>query len=288
MRGKPRATFLTEVAARPVAGELAFRERRATKLITLLFFVVATGGLVAAAWIAASRDASGIAAVMAMSAVALMIMLMIAYTSFQASGHPSNWILRATPQGLFIHYRSYLNSHLPVDRDTVLFLPHREIDWVRGSRQTRQRGVPGDTGTLRRRFLEIGLRRKDISGIEEKFAEERAVTTAAPSRFNHYPVRIATGAIRVEWRSPRTAITPGLRYALDVLGQYYAAAPATDSTIASDEALVDVAAQEARIRDYLAQGDSITATKLARYYFGYDLTAAKAYIDRLENRNQRY
>lgn len=285
MRGKPRATFLTEAAARPVAGDPAFRERRASKLVTLLFFVALTGGFAAAAWIAASQDAKGLAAVMAMSAVALMIMLMIAYTSFQASGHPTNWILRATRQGLFIHYRSYLNSHLPADRDTVLYLPHREIDWVRGGRQTRRRGVPGDTSTLRQRFLEIGLRRKDMSGIAEKFAEERAVTTAAPSRFNHYPVQIAAGRIRIEWRSPRTAITPGLRHALDVLGQYYAAAPTADSTIASDEALLDIAAQEARIRDYVAHGDSITAIKLARYYFGYDLSAASAYVKRLEERN---
>jgi hypothetical protein len=48
--------------------------------------------------------------------------------------------------------------------------------------------------------------------------------------------------------------------------------------------LSDVAAQEARIREYLAQGDTITAVKLARHYFGYDLTAAKAYVERLEDK----
>lgn len=61
MRGKPRLTFLTEVEARPEPGDLVFRERRLGKLLASLVFFALTGGLVGAAWLAASEDGVGAA-----------------------------------------------------------------------------------------------------------------------------------------------------------------------------------------------------------------------------------
>jgi hypothetical protein len=286
MRGKPRLTFLTEAEARPQPGDLVFRERRLGKLLASLFFFAATGGLVGAAWFAASEGGLGaaLAAFLMLMAFAMLTVFMIAFTGFQASGRPTNWLLRVTSQGLFIHYRSYLNSHLPADRPTVVFLPHREIAWIRASQRTRSRRLPDDTTTLRRRYLEIGMRKDDVSELEAKLDEERAVAASAPSRFNHYPVLLAGRVLRIEWHSPRTAVTPGLRRAQAMLALDYPAAPDAAEVLASDETLSDVAAQEARIREYLAQGDTITAVKLARHYFGYDLTAAMAYVERLEDR----
>jgi hypothetical protein len=224
------------------------------------------------------------AAILALMTVTLAIIFMIAFAGFQASRRPTNWLLRVTSQGLFIHYRSYLNSHLPPDSPTAVFLPHREIAWIRASRRTQSRKLPDDTTTLRRRYLEIGLRRKDVSELAERLGDERAVTAAARSRFNHYPVLLAGRVIRIEWHSPRTAITPNLRRTQALLAPHYPAAPDIEEVLASDDALTDVGSREARIRDYLEQGDTITATRLARYYFGYDTTAARAYIERLEEK----
>jgi hypothetical protein len=288
MRGKPRLTFMTEAEARPGPDDLAFRERRLGKFLISMLFLALVVGFSLGAWMAAERGGAGaaLAAFLALMVVALIIMFMIAFASFQAAGRPTNWLLRVTAQGLFIHYRSYLNSHLSADRPTVLFLPHREIAWMRASQRTERRKLPNDTATTqRRRYLEIGLRKDDVSELEEQFADERAVMTAARSRFNHYPVLLVGRVIRVEWRSPRTAVAPGLRRTLDLLGPNYPAAPDVAEVLASDETLTDVAAQEARIRDYLAQGDTITATKLARHYFDYDLTAAKAYVERMEEKS---
>jgi hypothetical protein len=288
MHGKPKLTFLIEAEARPGPEDLAFRERRLGKfLISMLFLALIVCGAVGA-WMAAEKGGAGaaLAAFLALMVVGLIIMFMIAFAGFQAAGRPTNWLLRATAQGLFVHYRSYLNSHLSADRPTVLFLPHREIAWMRASRRTESRKLPNDTATtLRRRYLEIGLRKDDLSELERQLAEERAVTTSAPSRFNHYPVQLVGRVIRIEWRSPRTVVTPGLRQTLNLLASTYPAAPDVAEVLASDETLTDVTAQEARIRDYLAQGDTITATKLARHYFDYDLTAARAYVERMEEKS---
>ena len=286
MHGKPKLSFMTEVEARPGPDDLFFRERRLGKFLLSMLFLALTVCFAAGAWMAAKQGGAGgaLAAFLALMVVALIIVFMIAFAGFQAAGRPTNWLMRATSQGLFIHYRSYLNSHLPADRPTVFFMPHREIAWMRASQRTERRNLPNETASVRRRYLEIGLRKDDLSELQEHFTDERAVTASGRSRFNHYPVLLAGRVIRIEWRSPRTSVTPGLRRTLEMLGQNYPAAPDIAEALASDETLTDVAAQEARIREYLVQGDTITATKLARHYFDYDLTAAKAYVERLEER----
>lgn len=288
MRAGQNLTFLTEAEGRPGAGELAFRERRLGKAVGVGFFLLLTLGMAGAAWYAASqgREGAALAAVLAFSAAVLSVFVLIAVTAFLASRRPTNWLLRATTQGLFIHYRSYLNSHLPADLPTVAFLPHREIAWLRASRRKQSRNLPDDNVTLHRRYLEIGLRRRDLPELRERLEAERAVTNAAATRFNHYPVQLVGRVLRLEWSSPRTGITPGLKAAQHMLGRNYPAAPDIEATLASDETLTDTADREARIREYLRQGDTVTAIKLARFYFGYDLTAAKSYVERLEKKDQ--
>lgn len=284
MYGKPRVKFLTEAEARPGPDDLAFRERRLGKFLISMLLLALTFAMAAGAWLAAQEGRAGgvLSAFLALSVVALIIMFMVAFVGFQAAGRPTNWVLRATAQGLYIHYRSYLNGHLPADLPTVVYLPHREIAWMRASRRTERRSLSNESRTVRRRYLEIGLRKTELSELEKHLAEERAITTSARTRFNHYPVQLVGRVIRIEWRSPRTSLTPGLRRTTEMLAMNYPAAPDTEQVLSRDEKLTDVAAQEARIREYLAQGDTITATKLAQHYFGYDATAATAYVERME------
>src|ERR1700743_1794344 len=41
--------------------------------------------------------------------------------------HPSNWLVRLSDEGLYIHYRSYLNDRMPSEDPTVVFLSYADI-----------------------------------------------------------------------------------------------------------------------------------------------------------------
>lgn len=285
MHGKPNLTFLTEAAARPEPGDAVFRERRTGKLVAAALLMAACVGGAGATWFIAAQDHFHILVALFFSQITatLFVIFLIAFHGYRASGRAGNWLLRATPQGLFLHYRSYLNHHLPAESPTVAFLPRREIAWIRSSRWKQGRRLQDETTTERRDYLEIGLRGKDLSAFEKRLAKERRVAKKAKSRHNHYPVELAGNTIRVEWRSPRTAIAPDLGKCLEFLGESYPSAENVSETLANDETVTDAMEQERRIRDYVARGDIITATRLARHYFGYDLTAARDYVAALQD-----
>lgn len=283
MNEQPDLTFMTEAEARPLPGDRVFRERRLGKFLMSVMFFALTCGLAAGAWLMIAEGGMGVVAgvFLAVMTLATLIIFLIALAGFRASGHPSNWILRATPEGLFVHYRSYLNNDIPADSPTVVLLPHREIDWVRTSQQTQSQSFVGDKRTEKRRYLEIGFRRTDISAIEAKLSEERTLVSGRKSRFNHFPVDVDDGFLRIEWRSPRTSIHPGLQKALQILGRDYPAVPG-NAEVLDDDSVTDPTEQEARIRGHLARGEMIIAVKLARKYFGYDLTESRQYAEDLK------
>jgi len=69
------------------------------------------------------------------SAVILLV-LWLAHRMIAARFHPSNWLVRLGDDGLFIHFRSYLNEHLSAEDPTVVFLPYSD---VRSARMVRAR-----------------------------------------------------------------------------------------------------------------------------------------------------
>jgi hypothetical protein len=93
------------------------------------------------------------------SAVILLVLL-LAHRMIAARFHPSNWLLRLGVDGLFIHFRSYLNEHLSAEDPTVVFLPYSD---VRSARMVRERTKIRDTNhavtrqTIRWVELERGL-----------------------------------------------------------------------------------------------------------------------------------
>src|SRR5436305_11271268 len=56
----------------------------------------------------------------------------------------SNWLVRETDNGLYVHFRSYLNYHFSADNTTVAFIPYREISRARPGPATREKPSPGE------------------------------------------------------------------------------------------------------------------------------------------------
>src|SRR4051812_4025610 len=53
--------------------------------------------------------------------------LSLARRFLAARFRPSNWLVRQSENGLYLHFRSYLNYHFSPDDRTVAFIPYREI-----------------------------------------------------------------------------------------------------------------------------------------------------------------
>src|SRR6185503_4693825 len=51
---------------------------------------------------------------------------------------PTNWLVRATDDGLYIKFRSYLNYRFPTDQLTVVFIPYHAIKSARVVRERRE------------------------------------------------------------------------------------------------------------------------------------------------------
>lgn len=246
MHGKPNLTFLTEAAARPEPGDAVFRERRTSKFLAAALLMAACVGAASATWLVAAQDHLHIVVTLFFSQTTAMlfVVFLIALRGYRVSGRPDNWLLRATPQGLFVHYRSHLSGNLPADRQTVAFLPRHEIEWIRANRWKHGPNQQDLTVSERRDFLEVALHGADLSIFEKRLSKEHRLAKEAKSRHEHRPVELAGNVIRIEWRSPRTFITPGLDKALEFLKGSYRLKEATYDPLSGDEEPADPSGQQ--------------------------------------------
>ena len=70
--------------------------------------------------------------------LALIVLLIgrFALRSFLASRQPQSWRLRWDAEGIYLRYRSYLNNRFPADAPAALYLPRREVAWLKDRRET--------------------------------------------------------------------------------------------------------------------------------------------------------
>jgi len=160
------------------------------------------------------------------SAVSLLVLL-LAHRMIAARFHPSNWLVRLGDDGLFIHFRSYLNEHLSAEDPTVVFLPYPD---VRSARMVRERTKIRDTNhavttqTIRWVELELGIdpappvaalaTESRRPGVWEKRWYGRSATV-----YEDYPVRMQTPPfLRVKWQvKPRASVLlDGLRQRVEI------------------------------------------------------------------------
>jgi hypothetical protein len=222
-------------------------------------------------------------------AAVILIYLIILQRLITARFRPSNWLVRANDDGLFIKFRSYLNDRFPADDCTVVFLPYSE---TRSAKLIKERQELPDrdarnlrASTLRtRRFVQLELA-GDGESLAKALANESKRVFAKPfdgganvsTRYQHVPVKLSDRILRIEW-----AVVPSAQVLLDVLTRHTLVQPAGTSIkdFAHLEGL-DRKEQESRLLELAESGDMIGAVTLARQLYAYDLTTAKDFVDSL-------
>jgi hypothetical protein len=195
-----------------------------------------------------------------------------------------NWLLRYNSRGLLIKIGPTWG------RDTadafVAELSHDEIAWVRAYRHTTITREAGKRTSRPCGYLEIKLRAPPSEELE---ALRTCLATAGKPKTWHgwtavsgVPVRVTDdGMVRLQWYGPDSWVAPSLKRAVGVLGQEFAL---QDEVSETDDFTVPTADQqkmERQIVEFVAQGQMIAATKLARLRYGYSLAEAHRFVEDL-------
>jgi hypothetical protein len=218
---------------------------------------------------------------------AVLFLFLIART-LRGRMHPSNWLVRAHSTGLSIKFRSYLNRHFDPNDAIVVLIPYTEIEYVRDHRI--RRDVPGTRGSTEMHFLrfaEFKLKRDDdLERLREAVAAERMRKAPLNGRvIRHrakdldYPVQIADGFLRIEWR-----VWPRLtRFIQDISGYVTVQEP-----LKTREDFVQLKAasrrqQEDALLRLAAAGSNLAAIRIIKGLYGYDTRRAVQFLRELTN-----
>src|SRR5258708_36554771 len=111
--------FMREVEVPTTSRDLGFRSSRLYGVLFVLACLGACAGMIVFHWPRPNLAyyISGV----------IVLLLLLLHQFVTARFHPSNWLVRITDNGLFIHFRSYLNDHLSPKESTVCFLPSHDI-----------------------------------------------------------------------------------------------------------------------------------------------------------------
>jgi hypothetical protein len=195
---------------------------------------------------------------------------------------PSNWLLRATPDGLYLKFRSYLNHGMPAADETVVFLPHDRIVTISALTRTTTRRDPETTGgkeLRRRKFLRIRLDGGDLAALAGHLSRERRRWAGGRNfrrRSNHQLARaIGSDIVEVEW-----AGMGSVERALGLLAPRYpiGAPERIDDRARAGASKADL---ETQVKEPATRGETMAAIKLAKRLYGIGTTEAKAMIERL-------
>jgi len=216
----------------------------------------------------------------------VLVGLLVLQRYITARFRPSNWLARLNASGVYLQFRSYLNDVLPDVDETVVFIGYHEIRSARlVIERTTFADAEGGRATKTTRFVEFDVA-ADVALLAKALSVERA--RAAPSEhhwygtsstlYNDYPVQVeGPSFVRVRWSA-----TPGASKFLEALKPAVQIAP----PLSLFEDLTMLAAQtpehqEQQLLKLAAAGQTMVAIYLARRLYGFDLTTAKTFVDRL-------
>lgn len=216
----------------------------------------------------------------------ILLALILMRRLVTARFHQSNWLVRASDDGLFIHFRSYLNDRLSAEDSTVVFLGYSDI---RSARLVHERLRTLDSDgekTETRRLVELELA-VDPTPLAQALATECSRPGAPQKRwygssttlYRDYPVLMQSPPfLRVEWRAvpSATAFLEGLRQRVEI------APPIKTSEDFANLKGLTREQQEQRLRDLNQRGQTIEAVHLARRLYGMDLTQASKFVKELD------
>jgi hypothetical protein len=254
---------------------------RVRAVVGALVLALAAAGAFLFAWINGAWPAYYVAAVM-------VLCLLLYQRLILGRFRPSNWLLRATDDGLFVKFRSYLNHHFDAQEFIVLFLPYSELRSVRMVKERQEfpdRNRQSAATTTTQTILELELAVKSTEFAVALSAERARVFGKMPrtnrrmsTRYQHFPVRLVSPTLlRIEW-----GVVPRIQTLLDALTRHTLVRDAGESAkiIANLEQL-NRSDQETRLLELAESGDTIGAIAMARRLYSCDLTEAKQFIEGL-------
>jgi hypothetical protein len=221
----------------------------------------------------------------------ILFVLLLTHRFVTSRFHPSNWLVRAGDEGLFIHYRSYVNEDLSPDDPTVVFLPYSEIHSARLVREhVTKPDMNGRTTTEFQRWVELELA-TDTAALVDALGTERGRPGATEKRwygtsatlYLDYPVQIQTPPfLRIRWQVvPRAAVF------LKALQPRVEIAP--EVKVSEDFSALQnlpAAEQQKKLRELNQRGQTIAAIYTARRLYGCSLTDATNLVKGLSGGSQ--
>src|ERR1700756_2511205 len=220
------------------------------------------------------------------SGVILMFLLLL-HRLVTNRFHPLNWLVRAGDEGLFIHFRSYLNDHLSPDDPTVVFLAYSEIRSARGVREhVTKPDMNGRSTTEIQHWVELELA-TDTAALVDALGTERGRPAAMEKRwygnsstlYLDYPVQMQTPPfLRIHWQ-----VVPGAAVLLNAL-RLRGVEIAPEIKVSEDFFALQnlpAAEQEKRLRELNERGQTMAAIYMARRLYGCNLTEATNFVNGL-------
>lgn len=221
----------------------------------------------------------------------ILLFLLLLHRLVTGRFHPLNWLVRASDEGLFIHFRSYLNEDLSPDDPTVVFLAYSEIRSARAVREWVTTPDMNNRNTSElQHWVELELA-SDTAKLVDALGTERGRPGATEKRwygtsstlYLDYPVQMQTPPfLRIRWQVvPRTgAFLDALRSRVEI------APPVKVSEDFSALQNLSAAEQQKRLVELNKRGQTIAAIYMARRLYGCSLTEATNFVKGLSGGSQ--
>jgi hypothetical protein len=272
--------FVPSEDVRFTPGDVIFRQSvRAPLAATLLLLLAAAGVFLAGITGRLPAVAAGL------GGGSLLLFSAFSAVMLRRARSQANWLMACDGRRVLIKLRSYLNTALPAEVPHVLEMPLSDVEGARAT-QSELRGQDSAGETLREPLLFLDLRLKpgvDLSELQERLRRERQLRSGGTA-WRHYPVSVLDDrTIRIEWRSKRTRIVPGIDQALQLLGGTAREEQGSREYVELGEAGRRLESTEPmhQVRALAEQGRIVEATLLAKRAFGWSTTEARERIEQL-------
>jgi hypothetical protein len=196
------------------------------------------------------------------------------------------WVVRARPDGILLHLRSYLNGPASEAERVIAWIPREEIRRIRAC--TRSLRLPEDRRedvVWRERHLELELVHANTGELERALALERRPRRRGRAHFGAHAVSLPRpDLVRVAWRGPTIALRPGLERAREHLAERFPTEP-LGAVVDVNWRHLDEAGIDALVRELCLRGSRIEAMQLLAVRRGWPWKRAKEFVDELTGRS---
>ncbi len=250
---------------------------------SILHLFAAVGSLGAAIWILSLyRRGDAPLFIAIVSGGGLVLFSLFFFHIFRKSLSGNNWYVAVRTDGvLLIRFRSHLNELLPTEDVQIASLQLDEIDSAGVTKQLQKSDAHRGTRFQFFTFLDIHTTCDNLDHLEERLAHE--IRVKAKTKYHVHPLSVDGRTLRIQWRSAAFRLAPGIANIVTNLNkQGVKMLPTKRERVDLRAAAVQSRkTQEADIIRMVQAGDRISAVRLARKLYDFDLTEAAELVDQL-------